>query len=91
MLMITEQQNEDRIAFKLAGALAGIWTGELERCWREACGSSEKRRVVVDLIEVVFVDEAGKELLALMAKAGGELIAGDVMMKAIVEEIVNEL
>lgn len=87
MLMISEQHDEDAVTFKLAGALAGVWTGELERCWRAATASSERQAIAVDLTEVIFVDDAGRELLALMARAGAELIAGDVMMKSIVEEI----
>jgi len=89
MLMIGEQHDEDGVVFKLAGALAGAWTGEMERCWRAAADASVRRRVLVDLTEVVFVDEAGRELLAAMARAGAELIAGDVMMKSIVEEIIS--
>ena len=89
MLMICEQHDEDGVVFKLAGALAGAWTGELERCWRAAVGASDEQRVLVDLTEVVFVDDAGRELLASMVRAGAELIAGDVMMKSIVEEIIS--
>lgn len=87
MLMISEQHDDDGVTFKLAGALAGVWTGELERCWRAATVSSERQAIAVDLTEVIFVDDAGRELLALMAKAGADLIAGDVMMRSIVEEI----
>lgn len=89
MLMIGEQRDEYGVVFKLAGALSGAWTGELERCWRAVVDAPGKQRVVVDLTEVVFVDDAGRELLASMARAGAELIARDVMMKSIVEEIIS--
>jgi len=105
MLMITEQRNDCELTFRLAGALAGDWALELERCWRDATASDatasdatasdatasdEPLRLMVDLTEVIFVDETGKKLLALMAKAGASFLAGDVLMKSIVEEIVNE-
>ena len=89
MLMITEEQDEAALTFKLAGALAGDWARELERCWREATGSAAPRQVVIDLTEVAFVDDAGKALLTLMAEAGAELIARDILMKSIVDEIAN--
>ena len=88
MLMITEERNEATLTFKLAGALAGDWANELERCWRGA-GPSAPRRVVIDLTDVAFVDDTGKALLTLMAEAGAELIARDILMKSIVDEIAN--
>ena len=87
MLMITEKRNAKGLTFNLLGALAGNWAMELERCWRAAAGESEQLRIFIDLTEVTHVDETGKRLLALMASAGAELIAGDVLMKSIVEEI----
>lgn len=90
MLMITEQHNAEALIFRLAGALVGDWADELARCWVDATRSPEPQRVLVDLTEVVFVDETGKQLLTLMAQAGAELIASDVLMKSIVEEIAQE-
>jgi anti-anti-sigma regulatory factor len=90
MLMINEQHGEDRIAYRLAGALAGDWAIEFGRCWRNAAGSTNASRVIVDLTEVTFVDEIGKELLGMMMKEGAELIAHDILMRSIVEEIANE-
>jgi anti-anti-sigma regulatory factor len=75
------------LTFSLAGRLAGEWTQELERCWREAAAARQSQSVAVDLTEVTFVDDAGKRLLAAMARAGVELIAADVLLKALVEQI----
>lgn len=90
MLMITEQQNANALTFKLAGVLAGEWAMVLERCWRDAISEREVSRFIVDLTEVTFVDEDGKVLLGSMMKQGVELIARDILMRSIVEEIVNE-
>ena len=88
--MITEQANSDELVFKLAGVLAGDWAVEFERCWREATNRSSALRVSVDLTEVTYVDHTGKELLGLMLKDGVTLVARDILMKSIVEEIANE-
>ena len=90
MLMITEQPNANTLTFKLAGALAGEWATVLERCWCDAINASDASRFIVDLTEVTFVDEIGKELLGLMMRQGVELIARDILMKSIVEEIAKE-
>ncbi|HET9530386.1 MAG TPA: hypothetical protein VFQ92_08550 [Blastocatellia bacterium] len=90
MLMIIEQHSSDMLLFKLAGTLAGDWVTEFKRCWMSVKRSSNVSRAIVDLTEVTFVDETGKELLGMMMKEGAELITRDVLMKSIVEEIAQE-
>jgi len=67
----------------------GAWATELESCWRQATVAQPAPRILVELIDVSFVDEEGGKLLRLMAAAGVELIATDVLMKALVEEITE--
>ena len=90
MLMITEERNDDLLTFKLAGAIAGEWADEFERCWMTAAKSTDSPRVIVELKEVTFVDDKGKEVLGTMMRNGCQLIASDVLTKSIVEEISNE-
>jgi|RhiMetdeSRZDD1v2_1073273.scaffolds.fasta_scaffold77360_4 anti-anti-sigma regulatory factor len=90
MLMITEQRNVDALIFLLAGALAGKWATEFNRCWRNATSSSRAERFIVDLTEVTFVDDLGRKALSQVMNEGGELIARDVLIKSIVEEIASE-
>jgi anti-anti-sigma regulatory factor len=89
MLRIIKLGDEQSLTFILAGRLAGEWAPELERCWRQAVATQGTGSVSVDLTEVTFVDDAGKRLLAAMAQAGVELIAADVLMKALVEQIAQ--
>ncbi len=91
MLRIIEQHDERSLNFKLAGKLAGEWTPELERCWRLTVAAQQPAAVSLDLTEVTFVDDAGKELLFAMAEAQVKLIAADVQMKALVEQIARRL
>ena len=55
----------------------------------DARGAQPPPRTLVELTDVSFVDEEGVELLKLMAAAGVELDAKDVLMKALVEEITE--
>ena len=89
MLRIIKLGDEYSLTFILAGRLAGELAPELERCWRQAVAAQKTQSISLDLTEVTFVDDAGKRLLAAMAKAGVELIAADVLMKALVEEIAQ--
>lgn len=89
MLRITIHNKRDVTHFIMEGTLTGEWAKELERCWRQATATTPPPRILVELRDVRFVDEEGRKLLRQMARAGAELIADDLMMKAIVEKIVN--
>jgi hypothetical protein len=67
----------------------GAWARELESCWRQATTAQPPPRILVELTDVSYVDEEGGKILKLMAAAGVELIAIDVLMKALVEEITE--
>jgi hypothetical protein len=91
MLKITIHNDAVVASFILEGTLTGEWVKELERCWRQEAAAPSAPRIQVELRDVGFVDEEGRELLRLMAKAGAELIAVGLVMKAIVEEIVASI
>jgi anti-anti-sigma regulatory factor len=88
MLRIIEVSDAGFVTFCLAGRLAGEWAKVLEECWREFAGT-QSTSVRVDLSQVTFVDDAGKRLLVAMAKHGSELIAADVLMQALVDQIAE--
>jgi hypothetical protein len=91
MLKITIHNDTVVASFILEGTLTGEWVKELERCWRQEAAAPSAPCVRVELRDVAFVDEEGRELLRLMAKAGAELIAVGLVMKALVEEIVTSI
>jgi anti-anti-sigma regulatory factor len=87
MLRITISEQPRVLSFRLEGRLYGPWTAELEKCWRAAQANGRRRKHRVDLSGVTFIDAAGKAVLAQMHEQGAELVAGDCLTKAIVEEI----
>jgi hypothetical protein len=89
MLRITVNNDNGATRLKIEGRLMGAWVRELESCWRQAMTTQSPPRILVELTDVSFVDGEGGELLKLMAASGVELIAVDVLMKAIVEEITE--
>jgi hypothetical protein len=68
----------DAQRWSLHGRLAGPWVDELRSCWRQARERAPLARVIVDLKEVTFIDQAGEKLLAEMRGAGAELLARGV-------------
>ena len=70
--------------WQLCGRLAGSWVDELRACWLKS-RRNPGARVVLDLTDVTFIDEAGEELLAEMLSAGAEFVAAGVENKDLLE------
>ena len=87
MLKITNNKGAGVTTFKLEGRLAGAWVNELRNC-REQSG--EGGAIRVDLTELSWVSEEGKELLGEMHRRGAELLATNLLMASIVAEICAE-
>lgn len=88
MLRITSEKNRDSVRLTLEGSLTGPWVNELEHEWRtiQPAGSIP---VVVDLTDVTFVGEEGKELLKRMWRENAALVASGCCTRHIVEEITG--
>ncbi len=89
MLKITTDKEAGRTKVKLEGRLAGPWVEELKQCWQQSAAAGEPVKVV-ELSEVIFIDAAGKRLLADMHRQGAALTAcSGCMTRAITEEILR--
>jgi outer membrane protein TolC/anti-anti-sigma regulatory factor len=89
MLKITIHDAHDACRLQLEGKLSGPWVGELERCWSALTSTSGAKKIVVDLADTDFVDEAGKQLLAVMHIAGVNLLAVTPVMSGVVAEVTR--
>lgn len=87
MIRITAQQESSVTRLFLEGKLSGPCVNELDKCW-QTCPSGEVA-LLVDLTNVSFVDERGKELLARMHDQGIKLFSKSLMTKCLIEEIEN--
>lgn len=85
MLRITAKTDATGTLLELEGKLAGPWVQELRACWQPSV--ADPARVKVVLKAVMFIDRAGKELLAEMRRQGADLVAEGCMTKAIIDEI----
>ena len=80
--------NESRLTrFKLEGKLAHEWVHEAETAWAVLKSLTGKHKVLVDLVNVSFVDENGALLLASMRRNGAKLLGGGLLIAALIEEI----
>jgi hypothetical protein len=87
MLRISVMNEPGIRRMKLEGKLAHEWVDEARKSWAELsewCGDTE---IVVDLLNVSFVDDAGHQLLAEMRHAGAELMGAGPLMSALIDDI----
>ena len=87
MLRITVQNDPGTTRLKLEGKLAHEWVHEAETAWAAISEMHANTSIVVDLLDVTFVDDAGHELLARMRHAGADLFGSGLLMSALLEEI----
>jgi len=87
MLRISVLNGPGTTCLKLEGKLAHEWVKEAETAWATLWAMKENRDLVVDLLDVSFVDDAGHQLLAAMRHSGAELIGSGVLVSALIEEI----
>ena len=73
--------------FKLEGKLAHEWVHEAETAWSVLRSLNGKQKVVIDLVNVTFVDEAGALLLARMRREEAQLVGSGLLIAALIEEI----
>ena len=87
MLRITTDMTQGTATLILEGRLAGSWVSELERCWHTIRPMRPGQAVCIDMRGLIFVDAAGKQLLADMYGSGADLVASGCWMKSVVEDI----
>ncbi len=90
MMKATQTQMGERIVIRVEGRLAGPWVAELDQSWSEAAATRGSRTLEVQLADVSFVDDAGKQLLRKLADAGTKLSAAGCLARAIVEELESK-
>ena len=88
MLRITVHEDSGQFRLELAGKLGGPWVDETENVWLSAPCSGKD--IEVDMREVTGVDDAGRELLAAMYRAGACFTTEGVAMTALIEEITGK-
>ena len=87
MLRISVLNAPGTTRLKLEGKLAHEWVQEAANVWSALLAASKNLMIVVDLLNVSFVDDAGHQLLTDMRHAGAELVGCGPMITALIEEI----
>ncbi len=73
---------------ELAGRLDGPWVAETEKAWRGSLGTD--RMIEMDLRQLTGIDDAGRDLLAAIQRAGASLFVEGVWMTALLDELISQ-
>jgi anti-anti-sigma regulatory factor len=87
MLRISVLNEPGTKRLKLEGKLAHGWVHAAREAWSSLVEMNGHMEIVVDLLEVSFVDASGQQLLAEMRRGGAELVGAGPMMSALIAEI----
>lgn len=84
---IAIHSTEDQDTWILEGRLAGEVVDELITSWKHAVSTEPRRKRVVDLVGVTFVDESGELALLEMKTDNAEFAARGVYMKGLLASL----
>jgi hypothetical protein len=88
MLRITVHEDSTYSRLELAGRLEGPWVTETEHAWRASL--RPQRKIQIDLRQLTGIDDAGRDLLAAIQRAGACLIVEGVWMTALIGELISQ-
>jgi hypothetical protein len=87
LIRISKIHEGSKLHLFVEGTLSDGWVEALETSWLEARSQLNDEPLRVDLSDITYVDDGGRELLARMIRCGVELRATGIMTRAVVEEI----
>lgn len=91
MIRINKIHEGSKLHLFVEGALSDGWVEALETSWLEARSQLNGEPLRIDLSDISYVDDRGRELLARMIQSGAKLRATGIMTRAVVEEIKQML
>jgi hypothetical protein len=87
MLKIGTEGVDDEVLLVLEGSLSGPWVAEVESAWHGATIDRQAGKIRVDLSDVTFVSDEGKQLLERICASGTEIVSCDLLTKVLVDEL----
>ena len=87
-LRITVHEQESSIKLTLEGRLVGPWVAELCKAWRETAPRLGNKKLSLDLRDLTFSSEEGKQLLReIVMQTGAEISSSSPLTRYLAKEI----
>jgi anti-anti-sigma regulatory factor len=89
-LRISIVQTTVSVAITLEGRIAGPWATELGRSWSELAPPLGPRKLVIDLRDATYADEAGLKVLRdIYSETSAEFLTSTPWTKYLAEEVTR--
>jgi anti-anti-sigma regulatory factor len=89
MFRLTEQCTSGRLVLKLEGRWSRDVVGELEAGWQSARDRAGEDGLCIDLSDVLVIDDAAREQLARMHRAGARFVSRGCLMRELIRQIAR--
>jgi gamma-glutamyl:cysteine ligase YbdK (ATP-grasp superfamily) len=87
-LRITVHEEESLIKLTLEGRLVGPWVAELYKAWRETAPRIGSKKMLLNLHDLTFSDEEGKQVLReIVTQTSAEISSSTPLTKYLAQEI----
>ena len=90
MLKITIHESSEALTFQVEGKLVGDWAKELEQAWKGKSSTRDRKALIVDLTETLYIDGEGKRILARLFHDGARFRTSGTLTSCIVDEITGK-
>ncbi len=90
MLKITIHDGPETLTFQVEGKLIGAWAKELEQSWKTSSSIRDRKALIVDLTETLYIDEEGKRVLKKLFRDGAFFRTAGAMTSSVVDEITGK-
>ena len=90
MLKITIHDGPEALTFQVEGKLIGAWAKELEQAWRTSLSIRDRKALIIDLTETLYIDEEGKRVLKKLFRDGAFFRTAGAMTSCVVDEITGK-
>jgi hypothetical protein len=90
MLKITIHDGPETLTFQVEGKLIGAWARELEQSWKTSASIRDRKALIVDLTETLYIDEEGKRVLKKLFRDGAFFRTGGAMTSSVVDELTGK-
>jgi anti-anti-sigma regulatory factor len=87
-IIVSDSPKEQR--WSLQGRLSGERVTTLKLAWQKVHNEADRRRCLVDLNDVTFIDRAGEAALAEMMRQGAEFIASGLYTKELLRHLRDQ-
>ena len=90
-MRITLQEDGNVTTLTLEGRVAGPWAEELSRFWQEKASQLARKKLMIDICNVIYADEDGMRVLReIHSQSGGEVLANTPWTQHLAREIAGE-